>query len=167
MMKPYELLYIVPAVMTDAEAETVNAKVTEMVKATGAQIIRVENLGKIKLAYPIKHQKYGFYMLVQFDAEAEVISKLEYDLRLNENILRHQLIARGEGADKKAYKLEAYQSPISEEGFAPRRGEREVKRRGASAPMTAAPIIKKGPEMTIEELDKKLDAILEGTNENV
>ena len=159
MMKPYELLYIVPAVMTDAEAETVNAKVTEMVKATGAQIIRVENLGKIKLAYPIKHQKYGFYMLVQFDAEAEVISKLEYDLRLNENILRHQLIARGEGADKKAYKLEAYQSPISEEGFAPRRG--------ASAPMTAAPIIKKGPEMTIEELDKKLDAILEGTNENV
>lgn len=165
-MKPYELLYIVPAVMTDAEAEAVGAKVTEMVKATGATIVRTENLGKLKLTYPIKHQKHGFYMLVQFDAESAVISKLEYDLRLNENVLRHQLITRAEGAEKKAYKLEAYQSPISEEGFAPRRGERETKRRAPSTPTATAPM-KKGPEMTIEELDKKLDAILEGASENV
>lgn len=166
-MHPYDLLYIIPAVMTDSEAETVAAKVTEMIKATGAAITRTENLGKLKLAYPIKHQKYGFYMLTQFDAEPGTVAKLENDLRLNENVLRHQLTTRLTGSEKTIYKLEAYKSPISEEGFAPRRGEREreVKRRPAT-PTAGAPM-KKGPEMTIEELDKKLDAILEGTSENV
>ncbi len=166
MIKQYELLYIIPAVMTDAEAETAATKVTDLIKATGATVIRDENLGKLKLAYPIKHQKHGFYMLVQFDAEGAVIAKLENDLRLNENVLRHQLTSRPEGAEKRVYKLEAYQSPINEEGFAMRRGERDLKRKGPTAPTSSAPM-KKGPDMTVEELDKKLDAILEGTNENV
>ena len=166
-MKPYELLYIVPAIMTDSEAEAAAAKVTEMVKATGANVLRTENLGKLKLAYPIKHQKHGFYLLVQFDAEPTVIAKLEYDLRLNENVLRHQLTTRSEGAEKRVYKLEAYQAPINEEGQSARRAERSDKRRAPTTPSAQAPVMKKGPEMTIEELDKKLDAILEGSSENV
>lgn len=166
MMKPYELLYIIPAVMTDEEAATAGVKVTEMIKATGATVVREENLGKLKLAYPIKHQKHGFYMLVQFDADGSVIAKLENDLRLNENVLRHQVTARPEGAEKRIYKLEAYQSPVNEEGFALRKGERDLKRKGPATPTSAVPM-KKGPDLTVEELDKKLDAILEGTSENV
>ncbi len=166
-MQPYELLYIIPAVMTESEAEPIANKVTEMIKATGATIVRNENLGKLKLAYAIKRQKHGYYMLAQFDADPSVIAKLDNDLRLNENVLRHQIVLRGKGAEKRAYKLEAYQSPINEEGFAARRSERDVKRRAPGASSPSAPIMKQGPEMSIEELDKKLDAILEGTSENV
>lgn len=166
-MKPYELLYIVPAVMTDAEAEAVSAKVSEMISAVGGNIIRTQSLGKIKLAYAINRQKYGFYILTHFDADPATIAKLENALRLHEHVLRHQLIGRPAGAENKTYKLEAYQSPINEEGFAPRRLERETKRRPNQPAVSAAPLAKSGPEMTIEELDKKLDAILEGTSENV
>ncbi|MEK7105459.1 MAG: 30S ribosomal protein S6 [Patescibacteria group bacterium] len=166
-MQKYELLYIIPAVMTDGEAEAVGAKIEGMIKTTGASVVRTENLGKLKLAYPIKHQKHGFYMLVQFDAETQVMVKLDNDLRLNENVLRHQVTIRPEGSEKRIYKLEAYTSPINEEGFALRRGERTEKRRTPATPTTGAPMMKKGPDMTVEELDKKLDAILEGTSENV
>lgn len=166
MIKQYELLYIIPAVMTDAEAETAGTKVTDLIKTAGATVLRAENLGKLKLAYPIKRQKHGFYMLVQFDADGSVISKLENDLRLNENVLRHQVTARPEGAEKRVYKLEAYTSPINEEGFALRRAGGDLKRKTPSTPTSSTPM-KKGPELSVEELDKKLDAILEGASENV
>jgi len=172
-MNKYEILYIIPGIFTDPETEAVATKIAGMITATGANIVRSQNLGKLKLAYPIKGQKHGVYMLVQFDADPSVVSKLEADLRLAENVVRHLVTERPEGAEKRTYVVEAYQAPLSEEGFRTRptnaTGAERKRTPGSkpTAPVGAAVPMARGPEMSVEELDKKLDAILEGTNENV
>lgn len=170
-MNQYELLYIIPAVFTDPETEAVIQKIAGMITTAGGSIVRSQNLGKLKLAYSIKQQKHGVYVLVQFDADPAVVNKLDADLRLSENVVRHLITERPEGAEKRTYVVEAYQAPLSEEGFRTRvattGGERKRVGSKPAAPATTAAPIKRGPEMSVEELDKKLDAILEGTNENV
>ncbi len=165
-MQKYELLAIIPAIHTDTEVPAIADKVVAIVTAAGGTIVRSENLGKLKLAYPIKHQKHGYYWLVQFDAEGAVVAKIENDLRLSEHVLRHMLTERAEGADKARFQLEAYVSPISEEGFATRK-EKPRRKAGEVAPAATSQVAPRGPEMTVEELDKKLDQILEGASENV
>jgi len=148
----YELLYIIPAQYTDEEIGGTVEKVTKILEDTGVKITRNENLGKLKLAYPIKHVRHGFYVLVEFEADAEKIRRLERELRLMPEVLRHQTIRLErklkEGEEKKEIKMISYEAPgREEEKPAPR--PREEKR--------VAPKKK----VNLEELDKKLDEILE------
>lgn len=168
-MKQYELLYIVSSTYSDADVDGIKEKIEGMIKNAGATILRNEKLGKLKLAYPIKHQKFGTYVLTQFDVEPAAIQKLDQDLRLMEDVLRHLVTERLPGAEKKKYELKAYEAPLTEEGQPRRMDRRPGRRSGApsEAPVDAPIAPRVGPEMSMEELDKKLDKILEGSEESV
>ena len=51
-----------------------------------------ESWGVKDLAYPIKHQKKGFYVHYFFEAEPSSILAIDKDLKLNENIIRYLLV---------------------------------------------------------------------------
>ena len=70
-MQKYELLYILPTKYTDEEIGGVISKLTEEMKASGVNIVRAEQAGKLKLAYPIRHQRYGYYVIAAIEAEFE------------------------------------------------------------------------------------------------
>ena len=154
-MKHYELLYIVSTKYTDAEVETVNDKIGALLVKLEASILRQENIGKIRLAFPIKGQRNGTYMLVHFDAEPNVTVDLDRQLRLTDEVLRHIIVERTPGAETRHFALEAYQSPLTDEGHR-RRDEKVVAPRRTTSAVAAT-----DASMSIEELDKKLDEILE------
>ena len=52
--------------------------------AAGAEIINEANWGLKKLAYPIQKKSPGFYQLIEFKAEPQVIEKLEINFRRDE-----------------------------------------------------------------------------------
>ena len=54
----------------------------------GAEIINEENWGLKKLAYPIQKKSTGFYQLIEFKAEPQVIEKLEINFRRDERVIR-------------------------------------------------------------------------------
>ena len=56
--------------------------------AEGAEIINEENWGLKKLAYPIQKKSTGFYQLIEFKAEPQVIEKLEINFRRDERVIR-------------------------------------------------------------------------------
>lgn len=161
-MKQYELLYIVPTKYTDTEVEAVNDKVGVLLVKLEAKILRHENIGKIRLSFPIKGQRNGTYVLVHFDVEPNASIELEHQLRLTDEVLRHILVERTPGAETRHFALEAYQSPLTDEGHRRRDEKSAPPRRGMAA---VTPV---EPSMSMEELDKKLDEILEDkTNESV
>ena len=161
-MKQYEILYIVSSKYTDVEVEGVMDKMSAMVAKHGATILRNEMIGKIRLAYPIKAQRNGSYVLVHFDMEALEASELDRGFRLADEVLRHLFVERTPGAETRRYVLEAYQSPLTEEGHRRRDEKRVTQARPSSTSAVAE------PAMSMEELDKKLDEILEDkTIENV
>jgi small subunit ribosomal protein S6 len=166
-MQTYELLYIVPAQFADTEIDSVRDKIARMTEQTGAKVTRNESLGKIKLAYPIKHQRHGTYVIVHFEAEPNVVAGLDRQLRLSDEVLRHLIVERDPALDRKEYHIASYVAPLSDEA----RAEREA-RRGApvAAPVKPAAVAVLQPSapakaeemsMSMEELDKKLDEILD------
>ncbi len=163
-MQKYELLYIVPTQFADTEIDGLREKMAKAIEQTGAKVTRNESLGKIKLAYPIKHQRHGTYVLVHLEAEPSVIAGLDRMLRLSDEVLRHIIVDLAPGAEKKAFQITSYVAPLSEEARDTRRPTDAAAPRKAVAPVAAevaAPVKAEEASMSMEELDKKLDEILD------
>ena len=106
----YEALYIVMPDMSDDEIQTVAKTVETLVTENGGAIVRSEIWGKRKLAYKVKHQTEGCYVLLRFTAEPEFIEKLEAHFRLAEPIIRFLVSF----FDEKTLRLEAEQQKRNE-----------------------------------------------------
>ena len=61
---------------------------TMLLGALGAEVIKMENWGKRRLAYDIRKQREGTYAVLEVSAEPSTVKEFERQLRLNENILR-------------------------------------------------------------------------------
>jgi small subunit ribosomal protein S6 len=95
----YELLVLIPNKYTEVEAPQLHKKVNELVIKNGGVIKKEINYGKRRLAYPIDHNHYGYYLLTHFEAEAPVIKELSKELAVQEELLRHLItLALPEGA---------------------------------------------------------------------
>lgn len=174
----YELLYIVPSSFSDTEIEAVQKEVATLVATEGGNVTRDESLGKIKLAYPINKVRHGTYILVHFEAETSILNPLETKLRLEEKVLRHLVAVMPEGADNKVYEITSYVAPLSAEGKRQDKPAAKPDRPAVTPVVPLTPVTNEAetseiappapskpeetaPSMSVEELDKKLDEILE------
>ncbi|MFB3072013.1 MAG: 30S ribosomal protein S6, partial [bacterium] len=93
----YETIFIVKIDLGDeALAERV-AWVTDILTSNGAEVINVEQWGKKRLAYQVKKQKHGIYVLMHYEGDPKVVPELERNFKLSEDILKH-LTVKLEGA---------------------------------------------------------------------
>jgi len=88
MMNHYETVFIATPVLSEAQMKEAVEKFLGILKDGGAEIVHEENWGLKKLAYPIQKKSTGFYYLVEFKAEGNVIQKLETEYRRDERIIR-------------------------------------------------------------------------------
>ena len=93
-MKNYELMYIIPSQSSDEEKEALIAQVNSMIEKDNGKIESVERIGNKKLAYEIQKKREGYYVLVNFTANASVPNKLGALLSITNNILRYVVVAK-------------------------------------------------------------------------
>jgi small subunit ribosomal protein S6 len=87
-LRPYEILIIVDPHPTDEEVAALLEQLSEQVKSLGAEVGKVDNWGKRRLAYDIRKQREGTYAVFEVSAEPSTVKEFERQLRLNENVLR-------------------------------------------------------------------------------
>ena len=87
-MNQYETVFILTPVLSDVQMKEAVEKFKGILTAEGAEIINEENWGLKKLAYPIQKKSTGFYQLIEFKAEPQVIKKLEINFRRDERVIR-------------------------------------------------------------------------------
>ena len=87
----YELLYLIPAPLTEKDLPNVSKKIKEIVEKLGGKISKEENLGNKKLAYPIKQIYRGFYLLLRFEIDPKNLKELDQKIKLMPEILRHMV----------------------------------------------------------------------------
>lgn len=87
-MNQYETVFILTPVLSDQQMKETVEKFKDLLTAQGAEIINEENWGLKKMAYPIQKKSTGFYGLLEFKAEPQVIEKLEVAYRRDERVLR-------------------------------------------------------------------------------
>jgi small subunit ribosomal protein S6 len=87
-LRPYEILVILNAALTDEEGAALLTQLGETVKGLGAEVTKVENWGKRRLAYDINKQREGMYAVLEVSAEPAMVKEFERQLKLNESVLR-------------------------------------------------------------------------------
>jgi len=73
---------------TDEEVTALLEQLGEQLKTLGAEVTKVDNWGKRRLAYDIRKQREGTYAIFEVSAEPSVMKEFERQVRLNENVLR-------------------------------------------------------------------------------
>lgn len=91
--KMYESVVLINATLEDEQIESTIARIHEVITANGGEIVETDKWGRKRLAYPIKKAKSGYYLVLRFKAPTELISTLERNYRLDENIIRYITIA--------------------------------------------------------------------------
>lgn len=87
-MNHYELLFILPGTLDENEAKPLVDKVKNIVEKNDGKNLTVSELDKRRLAYPMKHIRYGYFGLAYFEAEPAMVKKMEADFGLDRDFLR-------------------------------------------------------------------------------
>jgi ribosomal protein S6 len=88
---PYELIYIVSIKNEEKERAALVDKITFLLQDLGAKVTDKKDSGEKKLAYVIKHENFGHYFTICFEAEPIQIKSIEDKIKSFNEILRYQI----------------------------------------------------------------------------
>lgn len=123
MSRDYELAFILNPEVNEEETRAVLERVEQIVATYGGQIVKINQWGRRRLAYPIQRFRDGHYIFIDMILTPETVAELERMLKVSESVLRHMIIKR----DPKAVQQERAE-----------RAEREARAAAAAAASEAA-----------------------------
>ncbi|MGQ8337825.1 30S ribosomal protein S6 [Sunxiuqinia sp. A32] len=88
MKNQYETVFISTPVLSEGQIKEAVSKFRDIIVSNGGEVIHEEDWGLRKLAYPIQKKSTGFYHLIEFKADPELIQTLETQYRRDERIIR-------------------------------------------------------------------------------
>ena len=96
-MSAYELMYIVKPELDDQAVQQEIDKVGQLIQTNGGQVKKVTPWGKRRLAYSVKDQREGHYVVQEFDLDQAKVQEVERVLRISDSVFRHLLVRQEEG----------------------------------------------------------------------
>ncbi|MFQ5533865.1 MAG: 30S ribosomal protein S6 [Sphingomonadales bacterium] len=88
----YEHVFIARQDVSAQSVEELSGKLSEIIEQGGGKVTKTEPWGLRTLAYKIKKNRKGHYVLLNIDAPHEAMAEMERHLRLNDDVLRHMTI---------------------------------------------------------------------------
>ncbi|MDR1135157.1 MAG: 30S ribosomal protein S6 [Clostridiales Family XIII bacterium] len=94
-MNHYEIMFVIAAALEDEKKESMIETVKEII-SNGGEVLKTDVWGMRKLAYPIEKKNEGYYVVVEFNAPADLPKELDRRLRISDNIIRHMIVNKDE-----------------------------------------------------------------------
>lgn len=175
-MKTYELLLTLPGTLDENEVQQELDNVVNVVKEF-VKDVKINRLGKVRLAYPIKLIRYGYFYTIIFDSETVNIPKINKKLALNKLPLRAMIcihnpksadvqIVLGTTQPKKTEVKEKVSLKDVMEAKEPKKEEPTpvvvAESSKEEKPAVEEATTSKG-KVDLSDIDKKLDEILDST----
>ncbi len=91
-MKQYEGMFILKPDLDKAGIDKTLGQIQELVAKHKGAIADTKEMGKNRLAYPLKKNKEGIYYRINFSIIPDAIAAIKKSLVLNESILRMLII---------------------------------------------------------------------------
>jgi small subunit ribosomal protein S6 len=85
-------MIILDAALEDDVIRATVDRATEVISTGGGTVLRVDRWGKRRFAYELHHRSEGYYVLVEFSADPEVVASLDRMLGLADEVVRHKVI---------------------------------------------------------------------------
>lgn len=88
-MKRYETLFIVQSELPSEDITAIIDRYSKIITDMKGTVLKVERWGKRKLAYLIRKQARGFYILIDFAGRREIVAELERILKFDDKVLKY------------------------------------------------------------------------------
>ena len=105
-MRRYETIFIVPADLLEDETNALIDRYRSLFIKNKGIVVKVEKWGKRKLAYEIKKQIRGFYVLMDLVSEHAAITELERNFKIDDKILKFLTVKKADQVDLAAIEKE-------------------------------------------------------------
>jgi len=154
-MRYYETLYLINPDLGDDDYSGVVTKFNDLVEKNKGVIVKADEWGKKTLAYEVKKFDKGYYVLLNYCGEPDIITVLKREFNLDERILKYQTIKLSDSADPEALKQsEAVQDEVGEEA------------KGKDVEEAKGKDVEEAKEKDVEKAETPSEAISEKEGEN-
>ena len=94
-MNKYETVFIINPSVEEAGIKDLIQKFSDIINNDG-KVEEVQEMGKRKLAYEIKKNTEGYYVVINFEANPELIKELERNYRITDSVIKFIVIRKDE-----------------------------------------------------------------------
>jgi len=94
-MRNYEVMFVINAALEEATKNATIETVQNIIAANG-EVVKTDVWGMRKLAYPIQKMEEGYYVVIEFKADATLPYELNRKLKISDNVIRHIIINKDE-----------------------------------------------------------------------
>jgi len=105
-LRRYESILIAHVDLSEDELSSLIARYSAIITGQKGILVKVERWGKRRLAYAIKKQARGFYILIDYAGESAAVNELERNLKINDKILKFMTVLKEEAVDPAALERE-------------------------------------------------------------
>ena len=91
-MANYESVLIARQDLGASQVSNIVSDLSDIIKKEGGEVVRVDNWGLKNLAYRIKKNRKGHYVVMNIAAPANAIAEFERIMRFNEEIIRYMTV---------------------------------------------------------------------------
>lgn len=88
-MKKYEIMYILKANLEEGARKEVMEKLHAILTNNGGKVANVNEWGLRDLAYPIKKESKGYYVVIKVECEPNATKEFDRKTKINSNVLRY------------------------------------------------------------------------------
>lgn len=103
-MRRYEAVVIIEPDVADDEVKALTEKYGDLIKSHEGEVIKIEDWGIKKLAYLVRKRDKGRYILFDFVSGPTLVSELERQFKITENIMKYLTVKLDEDVDLEAFK---------------------------------------------------------------
>jgi len=131
-LREYETIYILESTIDPDEADRVATRVKEIITGRSGHLLKIDNWGKRKLAYPIRKSSRGVFVFLKYLGYEDLVAEIERNLRLLDSVMRYQTVVmkphvtleqyQVDPADLEFRRLEVSEEAEEELGIAQRLG---------------------------------------------
>ncbi|MFD1362657.1 30S ribosomal protein S6 [Lentibacillus salinarum] len=91
-MRKYEIMYIIRPDMEEEAQSNLIERFSNVLTDNGAEIDKVDEKGKRRLAYEINDYRDGYYVVINFSGDENAINEFDRQAKFTDDIIRHMAI---------------------------------------------------------------------------
>ena len=110
-MRQYETLFIVNPDSSEEDLKAVATKIKGVVSGMNGIVTSYDEQGKKKLAYSVKKQNKGYYVLMDYVGSADIVSEIERNMRLDDRVLKYLTVKLADQVDPESIEPEKSEPP--------------------------------------------------------
>lgn len=88
-MKKYEIMYILKSTLEENDRKAEVEKLAKLLTSNGAKVSKTDEWGLKDLAYEIKKEKKGYYVVLKVEAEPAALKEFDRLTKIDNNVLRY------------------------------------------------------------------------------